>query len=400
MKAKVFSLVFLFILVFNKIIFSQENLIPTKQLMMGITNVAQNEMVRHNLTAIGKVWEWNDAIWGFRISTNPEVYNSTLVTYGPADFSTSNWPGFNWVWLNQPPTTCPSWGLGLYRVTNSKYPSKYFYLDARDSDYGSIVTPPDFYVYFDGNLEKFAYTKVPPPSHNRNEWIFVNQGELIKVSQIFNRAPKTSGLSNFWSNALVLVNNGQNHPRLIWGVYPNDNFVLLYYKVYKLNYEGVFEVYATTTNTEFVDYNETIITGPHQANEFIVKYKVTAVGYLNNVLTETEFTNTVEARVQGFAPYKIGHNNPGVPDRYFVFQNYPNPFNPRTNIKFSIPEEANVVIKVYDVLGNEIMELFNDKKQAGEYEVEFDGSKLNSGVYFYTFRAGEYTVTKKMILIK
>jgi len=400
MRAKVFSLVFLFFLVFNKLIFPQENLIPTKQLMMGIKGVAQNEEVRHNLTAIGKVWEWNDAIRDFRISTNPEVYNSTLITYGPADFTTSNWPGFNWVWLNQPPTTNPSWGLGLYKVTNSKYPDKYFYLDARDSDYGSTVVDPDFYVYYDIQLGKYVYSIVPPPSQSQNNRILINQGELVKVSQIFNRSPRTSRLPNFWSNALALVNNGQNHPRLIWGVYPNDNFVLLYYKVYKLNYEGVFEVYATTTNTEFVDYNETIVTGPLQANEFIVKYKVTAVGYLNNVLTETEFTNTVEARVQGFAPYKIGAGNSNVPDRYFVFQNYPNPFNPRTRIQFSIPEEVKVTIKVYDVLGNEVMELVNDKREAGNYEVEFDGSGLNSGIYFYIFRAGEYVSTKKMILVK
>jgi hypothetical protein len=396
MKAKIFSLVVLILITLNNFLFSQENLIPTKQLMMGITNVGQHEMVNHNLTAIGKVWEWNDAIWGFRISTNPEVYNSTLTTYGPADFTTSNWPGFNLIWLSMSP---PYWGLGLFKVTNSKYPGKYFYLDARDSDYGSIVTPPDFYVYFNGILGKYAYSKEPPPNPG-NHWTLINQGELVKVSRIFNRTPKTSGLPNFWSNALVLVNNGQNHPRLIWGVYPNDNFVLLYYKVYKLNYEGVFEVYATTTNTEFVDYNETIVTGPLQANEFIVKYKVTAVGYLNNVLTETEFTNTVEARVQGFAPYKIGAGNSNVPDRYFVFQNYPNPFNPRTRIQFSIPEEVKVTIKVYDVLGNEVMELVNDKREAGNYEVEFDGSGLNSGIYFYTFRAGEYVSTKKMILVK
>jgi hypothetical protein len=88
------------------------------------------------------------------------------------------------------------------------------------------------------------------------------------------------------------------------------------------------------------------------------------------------------------------------PDRYFVFQNYPNPFNPRTRIQFSIPEEVKVTIKVYDVLGNEVMELVNDKREAGNYEVEFDGSGLNSGIYFYTFRAGEYVSTKKMILVK
>ncbi|RKY99466.1 MAG: hypothetical protein DRQ13_02200, partial [Ignavibacteriae bacterium] len=89
-----------------------------------------------------------------------------------------------------------------------------------------------------------------------------------------------------------------------------------------------------------------------------------------------------------------------LPAEYALEQNFPNPFNPTTKIKYSIPQPANVVIKVYDVLGNEIATLVNEEKPVGSFEVEFDASKLVSGIYFYRLQAGNYVETKKMILIK
>jgi len=89
-----------------------------------------------------------------------------------------------------------------------------------------------------------------------------------------------------------------------------------------------------------------------------------------------------------------------LPNEYMLEQNYPNPFNPSTKIKFEIPDQGFVSLKVYDVLGNEITTLVDEEKPAGEYEVEFDGKGLSSGMYFYTLNAGNYIETKKMILIK
>jgi hypothetical protein len=81
-------------------------------------------------------------------------------------------------------------------------------------------------------------------------------------------------------------------------------------------------------------------------------------------------------------------------------QNFPNPFNPTTTIKYQIPELSFVTLKVFDVLGNEISTLINEEKPNGSYEVEFDGSELPSGFYFYKLQVGDYTVTKKMALLK
>ena len=94
-----------------------------------------------------------------------------------------------------------------------------------------------------------------------------------------------------------------------------------------------------------------------------------------------------------------------IPTKASLSQNYPNPFNPTTKIKYAVPSVGTslmkfVQLKIYDVMGEEIATLVNEKKPAGEYEVEFDGSKLPSGVYLYRLKAGGFTQTKKMVLIK
>jgi hypothetical protein len=85
---------------------------------------------------------------------------------------------------------------------------------------------------------------------------------------------------------------------------------------------------------------------------------------------------------------------------YYISQNYPNPFNPTTSIQYAISSRQFVTLKVYDVLGNEIVTLVNEEKSAGSYEVEFKASNLSSGIYFYSLSAGNYFSTKKMIILK
>jgi len=88
------------------------------------------------------------------------------------------------------------------------------------------------------------------------------------------------------------------------------------------------------------------------------------------------------------------------PASFALEQNYPNPFNPATNIRFSLPKEVNVSLKVYDVLGREIATLMNGVKQPGTYEVIWDARGVPSGVYFYRLAAGEFRDLRKMILLK
>jgi len=90
-----------------------------------------------------------------------------------------------------------------------------------------------------------------------------------------------------------------------------------------------------------------------------------------------------------------------VPKSFYLFNNYPNPFNPTTNIKYSVKENSYISITVYDVTGRLVAELVKQKQMAGTYEVDFDGSALASGLYFYSLTSGNRIIeTKKMILLK
>ncbi len=89
-----------------------------------------------------------------------------------------------------------------------------------------------------------------------------------------------------------------------------------------------------------------------------------------------------------------------VPERFDLSQNYPNPFNPSTNINYSVPSSQFIVLKVYDVLGNEAATLVNEKQSPGSYSVNWNGGNFPSGVYYYTLSSGSFSKTRKMLLIK
>jgi len=92
--------------------------------------------------------------------------------------------------------------------------------------------------------------------------------------------------------------------------------------------------------------------------------------------------------------------NTNVPVVYSLSQNYPNPFNPTTKINYALPKTGLVTMKIYDVTGREIQTLVNDVKQAGYYTVDFNGSLLSSGIYFYMIKSSDFIMTKRMVLIK
>lgn len=89
-----------------------------------------------------------------------------------------------------------------------------------------------------------------------------------------------------------------------------------------------------------------------------------------------------------------------LPENYSLSQNYPNPFNPSTEIKYSIPSSGFVTLKVFNLLGQEIATLVNQEQTSGSYRVNFDASNLATGVYIYSIKAGNFTLSKKMVMIK
>ena len=101
-------------------------------------------------------------------------------------------------------------------------------------------------------------------------------------------------------------------------------------------------------------------------------------------------------------PIGITQNSNITPDKFSLSQNYPNPFNPSTRINYEMRNAGFVTLKVFDLLGKEVATLVNEKQSAGSYAVDFNSSEfsLPSGIYFYTLNAGEFTETRKMVLIK
>ena len=102
-----------------------------------------------------------------------------------------------------------------------------------------------------------------------------------------------------------------------------------------------------------------------------------------------------------FSSTTVSLTNPGeLPQAYALRQNYPNPFNPTTIISFDMKKAGEVNLAVYNVLGQKLFDLVNGKREAGSYEVECDLSMHSSGVYFYRLETGDFTKTRKMMVLK
>jgi hypothetical protein len=113
-----------------------------------------------------------------------------------------------------------------------------------------------------------------------------------------------------------------------------------------------------------------------------------------NNITESDYSNEVSLTVTGIT------EEAGLPTEFSMSQNYPNPFNPTTKIKIALPQSVLTKLIVYDLLGREVQTLINKELEAGYHEINFDASNLTNGVYFYRIQAGNFTETKKLLLLK
>ncbi len=178
-----------------------------------------------------------------------------------------------------------------------------------------------------------------------------------------------------WSTASEINNRGFEIQRL------QD------YKIKKIqDWETIGFVNGNGTTTELHNYSFT----DNDLKAGTYKYRLKQIDFDGSY----EYSNIIEVEVN-------------LPDKFILEQNYPNPFNPTAKIKYQIPyvistEGRNLLVslKVYDILGNEAVTLVNEEKPAGSYEVEFDGTRLPSGVYFYQLKVNGFVETKKMILMK
>ena len=171
-------------------------------------------------------------------------------------------------------------------------------------------------------------------------------------------------------------------------------------------------VYATDQSGDVLGYGITDATGSYSISGLAPgSYSVTAdaVG-LSTSTTQSVSTSydsngnpvvgSVSFAMSAVTSVQQQPQSNAIPKSFVLSQNYPNPFNPSTTIAFSIPQGSKVSLKVYNILGQEVANLVDDYRQAGAYSVQFNASKLASGVYFYRLQANDFAQTKKLLLLK
>ncbi|MBN1634244.1 MAG: aryl-sulfate sulfotransferase [Ignavibacteria bacterium] len=206
---------------------------------------------------------------------------------------------------------------------------------------------------------------------------------------------------------VILYDNGNFH-------IPKFSRAVEYYldEVNKLatqtwQYRNTPDVYASAMgNVQRLPNGNTIIGWGYTNATRVTMTEVNAAG---TKLYEIEFPNAVVSYRAFRHEYKesiptiIGKTNNEVPSQFSLSQNYPNPFNPSTKIKFSVPENSvseNISLKIFDITGKQVEMLLSLALPAGNYEIEWNASFYSSGIYFYQLSSGNFTETKKMILLR
>ncbi len=321
----------------------------------------------------------------------------------------------------------------------------------------------NYFVFSDGGYRDFSSDEII--DYSPGQWIFVaaaKSGNEIKFYT--NGSPAGSVAINYPSNANSYLSIGcrqYNYDNLIEFFNGKIDEVKIFNKA--LSDQQINDMYKTTTtapNLIFPGKDSTISTlTPVMDWDSLV----TATNYTILIATDSLFNNIILSQFSNQSSYsvesgaltanidyfwKVRTNNDGgigpwseinkfritltdvknensIPKEFVLMQNYPNPFNPSTKIKYVIPSsvilslskddgsnvtlrqaqsDIYVILKVYDVLGNEVATLVNEYKPAGSYEVEFQSAvhshQFASGIYFYQLKAGNYLETKKMILMR
>ncbi len=194
-----------------------------------------------------------------------------------------------------------------------------------------------------------------------------------------------------WNNSLFYVNK-EGHPKLIWGALSGNQVFNVYKKI-----NGVYVCIAVLNSNNnnniqsYVDTTVYINNGQLAGTDLLYK-----VGRLSG--ERLYYSNIVTVPVPGSAMDKSLEEP--TPSEFSIGQNYPNPFNPSTTIRYNIPSTGNVSIKLFDMLGREVKDLFEGIQQAGTYDLSVNCSNMASGVYIYKIEYNDKMLSKKMILQK
>ncbi len=220
------------------------------------------------------------------------------------------------------------------------------------------------------------------------------------------------GLYNLNIRSLAINDSGYIFAGTSEGLYRSNNPIVVPVEftsfTYEINEHGIKIIWETASEINNRGF---------EIQRSVGKNSWTTIGFKEGKGTTTEtqsysFTDkNLQAGIYKYRLKQIDFNGTSgysgiievvidIPRQFALFQNYPNPFNPNTIIKYQLPEFSKVKLTVFDVLGREVTTLVNEEKPAGSYEVDFDGTDLPSGVYFYRIESGSFSDTKKFVLLK
>ena len=290
--------------------------------------------------------------------------------------------------INNNPIYIPSYDYRKYRKTvqlvDSLFTSGFnFYYKIKAKDKGII---PQYDFDPDGGYYELKYINPNIQFYPATDTVFVKGGCTTPEMLCFNlvSTPLRDSISiEAGSNTSLEYLDSLGNP-----VYVDNFYFLVIDSLDQFEYELWY--YPKTSppfDSVLIIYDSTFFIDQHNFNiELRVK--------LNGI--------PISSRIQSFsADWGLGVGDDGLlPKEYKLSQNYPNPFNHSTIIEYQIPEISYAIIKLYDVLGNEVTTLLNEESPVGYYRIEFNASSLSSGIYFYRIQAGSFIDTRKMILLK
>ncbi len=310
----------------------------------------------------------------------------------------------------------------------------YAYNDGDDGDYGTnppsisfnILAGPPIYISGETYIDVNGNNQYDEGIDTPLDTAFVNKGEILG-REIFPGA-KNLGMTSImeYLNGDPVLRDPDNHIEAR-NILLGKSVTGAIFDPCTFTYGNVFGIPCDEVNPQFLysgnpvtntgwintfpsDQRMITNTGPFtlKQNEPVDICAAYIVGRGNSALNSVTKTKEYAAGAQYFydsnfsqlpTDVKDESANPAVLN-YKLSQNYPNPFNPTTRINYSINKKLVVNLKVFDILGREVATLVNEEKPAGNYFIQFDGSRLASGVYFYQIKAGSFIETRKMILLK
>jgi len=237
----------------------------------------------------------------------------------------------------------------------------------------------------------------------RGYWIKASTvGSIMRDTNDNVPAAITSDSLNLWTR-FEFTDNNLNSGKLYLA---NQNQMSGSYELPPVPPSGIFDVrYSTDRYAEFFGQNHIIkintASRPLRLKSFNLgnrKFRITdAIG---GVILNAELKEGVEIIINEHLDNLLLVDENQIPDKYSLNQNYPNPFNPVTTIKFQLPQSGIVKIKLFDILGKEVLTILNEFREAGTFEVKVKGDNLPSGTYFYKMESNNFSDMKKMILLK